>query len=68
MNSLAISGGLCVLCTLCVKAFSVVRNGFNTGGTENTENAKRLNFVLSSRKLEQRSELRRRKLFRACIR
>jgi hypothetical protein len=64
MNSLTISGGLCVLCALCVKAFSVVRNGFNT---ESTENAKRRTFVLSSCKLEQRGELRDRKLFRARV-
>jgi hypothetical protein len=51
-----------------LKLFFVVRNGFNTEGTENTENANSRNFVLSSSKLEQRSELRDRKLFRACIR
>jgi hypothetical protein len=52
MNSQGVSGVLLVLCALCVKAVPYRGKGFNTEGTENTENAMRRNFVSSSRQME----------------
>jgi len=65
MNCLAVSVDFSVASV--VKPFGTNGKSFNTGNTEDTENAKHQKVRPSSRQLEECRKLRDRKLFRACI-